>query len=891
MENAIKRGLSFSVALALLIFSVLTLYPATAYAAGPDIGVYGYGGGGGGGGGQSTTNNNSNGPGPGGLGGAAGSSSYVGSSGGNGGKSSSINTTSGGGGAGGGAGPNLQGDDGGNGGFTSGSGGTAVGTGATNGGSGSYMNAGSGGNGANGQSASETLSNADIGEIYVIAGSGGNGGDGGLGGANMTNGGAGGNGGSGGSASLTLDAPLVTADSINVQSGANGSNGSKRGTDNTDGTGGTGGTGGAASLQVPYTLRTSSMNVTKPAGGGAIDVDIGTLDVSSNTTIAVSGTSAGEVVLGNVYVANRTALTLTTNGTQGQIIITNLYVEDGGTVTMPTDGSVVVQNRPQVSLSAPTGPAVALTTTNLVLAFNQSVAAVSGNVITITVDSVTYSCDASAAVISGTGTNCIATIPFGSFMDGGGAPLVLASNKTYSVGVSENAFRIAGYFTHGNIIGNTANAVGGFTTETTHTLSEWADDGAGNHTRYCTEAGCTYRETEEHSFGGSWASTGDTQHAKTCSVCAHEVYENHDWALQSSSSTPATCTEQSSEVYQCSVCEVEKTEHATEAREHDPGAWSSISDAEHKRSCSRCNYRETAAHSLRTAMSNGDLQHEQTCSVCEHKVYTDHVWALQSSTSATCTEQSTEIYTCGVCDATKTGHATAALGHTLGAWADTGTGTHKRSCTVAGCTYSKTESHTLSAWAYNGANPRTRSCTVAGCTYSETEGHTMGAWTNDGDGNHTRHCTIAGCEYSETKPHTVGDWVNNGEASTHIRRCTALGCDYSETETHVWGAWSENSAGHSRACSKCGYSVNAQHRWDGGTVEIPATATTSGLLVYRCYDCGATRQNVIQPWGSGIVVPVSPVIKPPQTGAVSLAGFAFIGAALSLGMLGKRRKK
>ena len=112
--------------------------------------------------------------------------------------------------------------------------------------------------------------------------------------------------------------------------------------------------------------------------------------------------------------------------------------------------------------------------------------------------------------------------------------------------------------------------------------------------------------------------------------------------------TDATCTEASSEVYTCSVCGDTYTTHVDPAKGHTP---------------------VSADNAVAATCTTDGKEADTVCSVCGVTLTTGatikapgHNYSMVK-TDATCTEASTEVYTCSVCGDTYTTHVDAALGH------------------------------------------------------------------------------------------------------------------------------------------------------------------------------------------------------------------------------------
>jgi len=350
MKKFARKTLPILMVAAVVVGGFAMAQPMAAFAASAAIEVYG-GGGGGGGGSGADNGGMSGGGGAGGSGGGPGAANGF-----NGGHGGSTGNNIAGGGGGGGSGGGVAGGRNGSGGSDGATGvpgaGGAGGAGAADGGVAGGSNnrtGGTGGSGGDGADVAVSDSTTNPGSITVVAG---NGGDGG--GFALQTAAVGGNGGKGGDANLTLTAPVVNTGAVTVTSGEAGFTPVLWDPVVTKYAVGTGGTGGTAGLQCAGTLSASSITVTKPLGGdtlppdihstntrlssgGAVNVYIGTLDVSANTAITVDGTVAdvfsgvNDVVINTVDVAAGQTLTITSlNG--GELAINHLNIASGGSV-------------------------------------------------------------------------------------------------------------------------------------------------------------------------------------------------------------------------------------------------------------------------------------------------------------------------------------------------------------------------------------------------------------------------------------------------------------------------------------------------------------------------------------------------------------------------------
>lgn len=148
-------------------------------------------------------------------------------------------------------------------------------------------------------------------------------------------------------------------------------------------------------------------------------------------------------------------------------------------------------------------------------------------------------------------------------------------------------------------------------------------------------------------------------------------------------------------------------------------------------------------------------------------------------------------------------------------------------------------------------------CTVENCDVTKTEtiptleGHTYGDWYTLNDMQHQRMCE---CGDTIVLDHVWDSGITTTPA-THLTVGESLHtcdvCDAIETRTiektatHAFDKWIKyDDIQHSHSC-ECGEVEYGDHDWDGGTVTIEPTYTTTGLMTYTCVDCGATATEEI----------------------------------------------
>jgi len=255
-----------------------------------------------------------------------------------------------------------------------------------------------------------------------------------------------------------------------------------------------------------------------------------------------------------------------------------------------------------------------------------------------------------------------------------------------------------------------------------HDWGAWMPDGEGTHKRVCTHdashvkmAGCTY---------GDW-STNQDSHWKTCTVCGGEAERlnhadpdcnhfcdtcgikmtEHDFTGETAITAllykEANCLSPALYYKSCKICMLSSKGTADEAtfaagetnpdrHAEEPGDWQ-LDGNSHWRFYTCCHLEvDRGAHHGGTA----DCLAPALCEVCQHSYgelgphhFVDQVNEYRLKSAATCTSPAVYYQSCSTCGAqsTKTFTNGEPLGHDWGAWTSNGDGTHKRTCTVDGC--------------------------------------------------------------------------------------------------------------------------------------------------------------------------------------------------------------
>jgi len=297
---------------------------------------------------------------------------------------------------------------------------------------------------------------------------------------------------------------------------------------------------------------------------------------------------------------------------------------------------------------------------------------------------------------------------------------------------------------------------------------------------------------------------------------------------------------------------------------------------------------------------------QRRCKVCneldiETIAKTDHKWILESTTPATCGIGEIQHYKCSVCGKTKD----VTLSNPLGehSW-DNGKVTKEATCTKDGekiytctvCNTTKTEVIPATGHQHKEVrNAKKATCTEDGytgdtyCTDCNTKlesgtvinklGHTWdnGVITKEAteteEGVKTYTCKTCGKTKTESIPMAYHHWdqgtvtkeptcTEKGEKTHH---CTDEGCDktwietipatghqHTEIRDKKEATCEENGYSGDTYCKDCGQLISKGseikakgHTWDNGKVTEEATCKKEGIKTYTCSICGDTKTEAI----------------------------------------------
>lgn len=136
----------------------------------------------------------------------------------------------------------------------------------------------------------------------------------------------------------------------------------------------------------------------------------------------------------------------------------------------------------------------------------------------------------------------------------------------------------------------------------------------------CIQAACS------HAFG-SWSSSDNGKHARTCSKCDYIEVESHDWTDETILKK-ATCADDGEKQLTCSICDVQTQEIIPATNEHTYGDAAYINESTHQKVCSICGKQETFAHTASDNWNNDTLYHWTSCSDCGGRLsHTEHTFS------------------------------------------------------------------------------------------------------------------------------------------------------------------------------------------------------------------------------------------------------------------------
>ena len=303
----------------------------------------------------------------------------------------------------------------------------------------------------------------------------------------------------------------------------------------------------------------------------------------------------------------------------------------------------------------------------------------------------------------------------------------------------------------------------------------------GNET--VSASGCSVSVTVScHHNYGAWEEL-ESGHGQTCTNCGDVKTEAHKWD-SGKETKPASCKEEGTKTYSCTVCKATKTETLPKTDDHVFGNLTAVDSNNHK----------------------------DTCSVCQKEITQAHKWDGGKVTKpATCKEEGEKTLTCTGCKYSKTEIIEKLTTHTYSSWQNVDAENHKHICSV--CAKEETAAHTWNSGTVTKKatckeeGELTITCTGCGATKTEvipvSDKHTWTKWEKIDDQTHKRVCTV--CEKEETGDHAYKtSWSK--DRNNHYHECSVCK-DQKDVEKHIPGpAATETTA---QTCKTCGYVIQA----------------------------------------------------------------------------------
>lgn len=387
-------------------------------------------------------------------------------------------------------------------------------------------------------------------------------------------------------------------------------------------------------------------------------------------------------------------------------------------------------------------------------------------------------------------------------------------------------------------------------------------DGATQHTIKCSV--CGQKKDEAHAdrpgdVSNEWKTDKDNHwNVYGCGTIMNKAAHTWDAGVET---TPATCTTAGVRTYTCDVCKATKTEpipviaHQYEWKHDETNHW---------QECSVCHdIIDKAAHTFDT----NNCAEDRTCNKCGFKKTAgEHSWnAGEVTTPATCTTDGVRIYTCDVCQTTKT-EPIKASGHSLtkveavAATCTEGGNNEYYTCSVCKKVFKADKTtettvvdETLAALGHKltKTEAKAATCTEAGNSEYYTCGN-CGKFFSDADGKTEivkDSWVIKALDHDFT-----GAWVNT-DAAGHYHKCSR--CD--ATDTVIKHTFNGKPCNEEDKCTECGYvKAPGVHAW--GTVDYQWSVSENNNMgctaTVKCTNCEAVETDTAIV-GSNIITPAT----------------------------------
>ena len=308
--------------------------------------------------------------------------------------------------------------------------------------------------------------------------------------------------------------------------------------------------------------------------------------------------------------------------------------------------------------------------------------------------------------------------------------------------------------------------------------------------------------------------TGDTY----CKDCGAKLQtgkaiakKSHTWDA-GKITQEATCAKTGIKTYTCTVCKTTKTENVPATGNHKNTELHNVKEA----TCTEEGY-------------TGDTY----CKDCGSKIAsgqkiskTEHTWnSGVITTSPTCVERGVKIYTCNICQTTRTEELPATGNHQ---------NTELRNAKEATCT---AEGYTGDIYCKDCGTKLQTGNAIAKKAHTWDAGTVTKTATCTESGVKTYTCTLCKATKTEEVPAT------GNHENTELRDVREATC-------------AEDGYTGDLYCKDCGTKLQTgkviakkAHTWDAGVITTPATCTEKGVKTYTCTSCGGTKTNELPSTG------------------------------------------
>ena len=295
----------------------------------------------------------------------------------------------------------------------------------------------------------------------------------------------------------------------------------------------------------------------------------------------------------------------------------------------------------------------------------------------------------------------------------------------------------------------------------------------------CIQASCT------HTYG-SWTTTGDSKHQRTCTKCKKVESKSHTWN-SGTVTKKATCAETGTKLQTCTACNAQRTVTIEKTTTHSYGIWGYLDENSHYRDCTICGKQDSRSHEKPDGWETDMFYHWYLCSICDGKA------GLQEHTFETGCEEPCEV--CGYIRPT---------GHVIIQELSYDENGHWNAC--ENC------EQKVNYTAHNFDSQCDETC--ADCSFTRVTEHTFAEeWTSDASG-HYHVCAVCGSS-DDVFPHTPGP----AATEEHNQECLECGFELEAKLEHVhnFEPLSSDADSHWGQC-RCGEPYPREsHQWDVNT--------------------------------------------------------------------------